>query len=408
MQRYTLDPGMTQATADHASAAVTTDEVDVEFRAVTKRFGSLTAVNSVNLQVRRGEFLSLLGPSGCGKTTSLRMIAGFEQPDEGEILIGGRDATGTPPYKRQVNTVFQQYSLFPHMCVLDNVAFGLKQRRVGKRERHAQAREALELVRLQGRERERPRVLSGGQQQRVALARALVMRPQVLLLDEPLGALDLKLRKTLQVELKALQSEVGITFVFVTHDQEEALTMSDRIAVMNNGRVEQAASPRTIYDEPLTVFVADFLGVSNLLSGEAVGPDGGACSVRVGDRMLRAQQGAVEARGEVKVMIRPERIGIEPHATTGEERLPGMVERAVFLGGAQEVHVRVLGGELLKATIANDGSAPPVELEPGTAVSVRLPADALRVLVPSEPPAGAGEQAQEDPATASPIAVPRT
>jgi spermidine/putrescine transport system ATP-binding protein len=381
---------------------------EIQLEELKKVFGEHTAVDDINLDMPAGEFFTLLGPSGCGKTTTLRMIAGFERPTSGRILLDGNDVARVPPHQRNVNTVFQSYALFPHLDVAKNVAFGLKYQKLEKEERAKRVAEALELVNLTEFAGRKAEQLSGGQQQRVALARALVLRPQVLLLDEPLGALDAKLRKTLQVELKSLQSEVGITFVFVTHDQEEALTMSDRIAVMNNGRVEQAASPRTIYDEPLTVFVADFLGVSNLLTGEAVGPDGGACTVRVGDRMLRAQQGAVEARGEVKVMIRPERIGIEPHATSGEERLPGMVERAVFLGGAQEVHVRVLGGELLKATIANDGSAPPVELEPGTAVSVRLPADALRVLVPSEPPAEPHEQAEDDADAASPIAVPRT
>jgi ABC-type Fe3+/spermidine/putrescine transport system ATPase subunit len=219
---------------------------DVELHAVTKRFGSLTAVNAVSLKVRKGEFLSLLGPSGCGKTTSLRLIAGFEQPDEGEILIGGKDAAGAPPYKRDVNTVFQQYALFPHMSVLDNVAYGLKQRKVSKPERHAQAREALELVQMTGREGHRPTMLSGGQQQRVAL----VMNPRVLLLDEPPGALDLKLRKEMQIELKRIQEQVGITFICVTHNQGEALSMSDRVAVMPNGVIEQLDEPRAIYDRP--------------------------------------------------------------------------------------------------------------------------------------------------------------
>ncbi len=227
--------------------------------------------------------------------------------------------------------------------------------------------------------------LSGGQQQRVALARALVLRPRVLLLDEPLGALDAQLRKNLQVELKGLQAELGITFIFVTHDQAEALTMSDRIAVMNRGRVEQAASPKAIYEEPDTVFVADFLGVSNLLAATAVGQDGAACTVQVGDRTLRAHQGATSARGEVKVMIRPERIAIEPHTNHGEERMPGMVERSVFLGGSYEVHIRVLGGELLRAMVPNDGSVSAAALEPGAAVSLHLPPDALRVLTTTEP-----------------------
>jgi spermidine/putrescine transport system ATP-binding protein len=381
---------------------------EIQLEELTKVFGEQVAVDGIDVDMPAGEFFTLLGPSGCGKTTTLRMIAGFERPTSGRILLDGNDVARTPPHQRNVNTVFQSYALFPHLDVAKNVAFGLKYHKVSKEERAKRVAEALELVNLTEFASRKADQLSGGQQQRVALARALVLRPRVLLLDEPLGALDAKLRKNLQVELKGLQAELGITFVFVTHDQEEALTMSDRIAVMNNGKVEQAASPRAIYDEPLTVFVADFLGVSNLLTAEAVGPDGGACTVRIGDRVLRAQQGAIEARGEVKVMIRPERIGIEPHATTGEERLPGMVERAVFLGGAHEVHVRVLGGELLKATIANDGSAPPVELEPGTAVSVRLPADALRVLLPSEPPAEAVEQTEEDAASVWPIAAPRS
>jgi spermidine/putrescine transport system ATP-binding protein len=275
--------------------------------------------------------------------------------------------------------------------VTENVEYGLRVRRVPRAERRRRAQEALEGVRLGGLGDRRPGELSGGQRQRVALARSLVTRPAVLLLDEPLGALDAQLRKNLQVELKALQAELGITFVFVTHDQSEALTMSDRIAVMNRGRVEQAASPKEIYEKPDTVFVADFLGVSNLLDATAVGRDGASCTVEVGGRKLRAQQGATDARGEVKVMIRPERIVIEPHANQGDDRLPGIVERSVFLGGSYEVHVRVLGGELLKVMVPNDGSASADDLEPGAAVSLRLPPDAVRVLTRSEP----DEEAEE-------------
>ncbi len=290
---------------------------DVELRAVTKRFGSLTAVDAVNLKVRKGEFLSLLGPSGCGKTTSLRLIAGFEQPDEGEILIGGRDAAGAPPYKREVNTVFQQYALFPHMSVLDNVAYGLKQRKIGKSERHAKAYEALELVHMTGREKHRPAMLSGGQQQRVALARALVMNPRVLLLDEPLGALDLKLRKEMQIELKRIQAQVGITFIYVTHDQGEALSMSDRVAVMSNGVIEQIDEPRAIYDRPLTPFVADFIGDMNFLVGEVAEAADGGFAVDVGSGIVVRGRGQAVKGTRVRVGIRPERIAAAPGASRG-------------------------------------------------------------------------------------------
>jgi len=290
---------------------------DVELRAVTKRFGSLTAVNAITLKVRRGEFLSLLGPSGCGKTTSLRLIAGFEQPDEGEILIGGMDAASAPPYKRDVNTVFQHYALFPHMSVLDNVAYGLKQRKVGKPERHARAREALELVRMTGRESARPSMLSGGQQQRVALARALVMNPRVLLLDEPLGALDLKLRKEMQIELKRIQHQVGITFIYVTHDQEEALSMSDRVAVMSNGVIEQLDEPRAIYDRPLTPFVADFIGDMNFLDGEVAEAADGGFAMDTGAGVVVRGRGDVTKGTRVRVGLRPERIVAVPGRSAG-------------------------------------------------------------------------------------------
>ena len=239
--------------------------VDVELRGVTKRFGEVRAVDALDLEVQHGEFLSLLGPSGCGKTTTLRLIAGFEQPDEGEVLIDGRNVAGLPPYRRNVNTVFQSYALFPHLTVLENVGYGLKQRGHGRSERRRRAQDALELVRLADLGGRKPKQLSGGQQQRVALARALVMEPKVLLLDEPLGALDLKVRKQLQIELKRIQQEIGITFVYVTHDQEEALAMSDRVAVMSGGRIEQLGPPREIYDAPASAFVADFIGETNFI-----------------------------------------------------------------------------------------------------------------------------------------------
>jgi spermidine/putrescine transport system ATP-binding protein len=320
---------------------------DVELRAVTKRFGSLTAVNAITLKVRRGEFLSLLGPSGCGKTTSLRLIAGFEQPDEGEILIGGMDAASAPPYKRDVNTVFQHYALFPHMSVLDNVAYGLKQRKVGKPERHARAREALELVRMTGRESARPSMLSGGQQQRVALARALVMNPRVLLLDEPLGALDLKLRKEMQIELKRIQHQVGITFIYVTHDQEEALSMSDRVAVMSNGVIEQLDEPRAIYDRPLTPFVADFIGDMNFLEGEVAEAADGGFAMDAGAGIVVRGRGDVTKGTRVRVGLRPERI------VAASGRSAGTANSAT----AEVITKMYLGDQIqIVATLAGDHS----------------------------------------------------
>ncbi len=317
---------------------------DVEFRAVTKRFGSLTAVDAVSLKVRKGEFLSLLGPSGCGKTTSLRLIAGFEQPDEGEILIGGRDAVGTPPYRRDVNTVFQQYALFPHMSVLDNVAYGLKQRKVGKAERHAKARAALELVQMTGRETHRPAMLSGGQQQRVALARALVMSPRVLLLDEPLGALDLKLRKEMQIELKRIQEQVGITFVYVTHDQGEALSMSDRVAVMSNGVIEQIDEPRAIYDRPLTPFVADFIGDMNFLTGEVAEAADGGFAVAAGPGVVVRGRGKAVRGTQVRLGIRPERIVARTGAPDGTANsAEAEVVTKMYLGDQIQIVARLPG-----------------------------------------------------------------
>ena len=337
---------MTSATVDHPNAATSADgEADVEFRAVTKRFGPLVAVNAVNLRVHKGEFLSLLGPSGCGKTTSLRMIAGFEQPDSGELLIGGRDVSGVPPYKRDVNTVFQQYALFPHMSILDNVSYGLKQRKVSKKERHLKAGEALELVRLVGRDTHRPSMLSGGQQQRVALARALVMNPRVLLLDEPLGALDLKLRKEMQIELKRIQLQVGITFIYVTHDQEEALSMSDRVAVMSNGVIEQLDEPRAIYDRPLTPFVADFIGDMNFIDGEVVEAGDGGYAVDGGQSVIVRGRGNAIRGDRVRVGVRPERMTAVAGAGPGTANsATAEVVTKMYLGDQVQIVARLATG----------------------------------------------------------------
>jgi spermidine/putrescine transport system ATP-binding protein len=345
---------------------------------LVKRFGDFTAVDGISLNMPSGEFFSLLGPSGCGKTTTLRMIAGFERPSEGQILLDGADMAQTPPHKRNVNTVFQNYALFPHLTVGENIAFGLKYKNATRQETKDRVGKALELVQLTGFDKRRPGQLSGGQQQRVALARALILNPAVLLLDEPLGALDAKLRKRLQIELKALQEEVGITFVYVTHDQEEALTMSDRIAVMSNGRVEQVGAPKQIYEEPATAYVADFLGVSNLMDADARGAVQGGCSVQMGDFNLVAGEGNAQATGAAKLTIRPERVQLEPQGTTGENRLPGMVERVVYVGSILQVLVHLASGQTVQAWVQNQGEG--VEFSQGTAVTVAFPRVALRVL----------------------------
>jgi len=359
---------------------------EVQLVDLVKRFSDVTAVAGINLDMPPGEFFSLLGPSGCGKTTTLRLIAGFERPDEGQILLDGVDMAQTPPHKRNVNTVFQNYALFPHLSVAENVGFGLRYKDVSKQDAKKKIADALELVRLSGFERRRPSQLSGGQQQRVALARALILNPAVLLLDEPLGALDAKLRKALQIELKALQEEIGITFVYVTHDQEEALTMSDRLAVMSNGRVEQIGTPSDVYEEPTTAYVADFLGVSNLMDAEAggLGADGNA-KVALGEFELAAGQGDTDARGAVKIVIRPERVGLEESGATGANRVPGMVERVVYVGSIMQVIVHLAPGQSLQAWVQNTGQGLPYAQ--GHPVSVYLPVEALRVLVDTAVPA---------------------
>jgi spermidine/putrescine transport system ATP-binding protein len=351
---------------------------EVELVNLVKTFDDVIAVDGISVHMPSGEFFSLLGPSGCGKTTTLRLIAGFEQPTEGAVLLDGVDVAYTPPHKRSVNTVFQSYALFPHLNVEQNIAFGLRFQKVSKGESQRRVVEALELVQLQGFGKRRPVQLSGGQQQRVALARALVLNPSVLLLDEPLGALDAKLRKTLQIELKAIQERVGITFIYVTHDQEEALTMSDRIAVMSGGHIEQVGMPKEIYEEPTTIFVADFLGVSNLMTAKSDGGPGTRCKLSLGDFELFAERGDVGARGDVKVTIRPERVRILDHGALGENCIPGMVERTVYLGSSTQLIINLAHGERVQALIQNRGEDEPYPQ--GTAVSVELPPDALRVL----------------------------
>ena len=338
-----------------------TQPVAIEIIDVVKKFGAVTAVDHVSLEIHEGEFFSLLGPSGCGKTTTLRMIAGFESPTSGEIRIDGRDQSPFPPYKRPVNTVFQQYALFPHMTVGQNVAFGLEPLKLSAAEKHRRVSDALDLVQLPGMEGRRPNQLSGGQQQRVALARALVRQPKVLLLDEPLGALDLKLRKAMQVELKLLQHRVGITFVYVTHDQEEALTMSDRIAVMDHGHVLQIDSPYAIYEQPANRFVADFIGETNLIPArlEALGDP---VLARIGSGIPvpaeRVEQG-VHVGETALLSIRPEKVHLQT-PTSGTTpagpnlaRLSGRVEQVIYLGTDTRYLVRVAEQVNLVARMQN-------------------------------------------------------
>jgi spermidine/putrescine transport system ATP-binding protein len=347
-----------------------------------KEFDGVIAVDGIDLEIKPGEFFTLLGPSGCGKTTTLRMLAGFEQPTAGEILIDGVDVAQTPAHKRPVNTVFQSYALFPHLTVEKNVAYGLRwQRGVDKRARAERVGRALELVQLTELAQRRPHQMSGGQQQRVALARALVLEPAVLLLDEPLGALDAKLRHSLRAELAALQREVGITFVFVTHDQEEALEMSSRLVVMSGGRIMQLGTPEEVYQEPLTEFVADFLGVANLLDVECLADTGFLRPIRFGEFTLEAQAPTGHGMGSGRAVIRPECVVLGEPGLSGANRVPGMVDRRVFLGSTTQVFVRLPQGALLQALITNNSGR--TDFESGQPVTVTLPSESLRLLASS-------------------------
>jgi spermidine/putrescine transport system ATP-binding protein len=335
--------------------------VEVGLYGVTKRFGDTVAVDNVTLEIPRGEFFSLLGPSGCGKTTSLRMIAGFEEPDRGRVELTGLDIVGVPPYKRNVNTVFQSYALFPHLTVADNVAFGLRRKKLPKHEIRDRVRHSLELVELPAYDDRRPSQLSGGQQQRVALARALVNEPAVLLLDEPLGALDLKLRKQMQLELIRIQREVGVTFVYVTHDQEEALVMSDRIAVMSQGRVEQIGNPEDIYERPATRFVAGFIGTSNIIEAPVAGRDGDLLQLESapGDRLLVTppETRSIRAGERLAFTVRPEKLRAAAETEPVPDRyctVVGTVEDVVYQGVSTQLVVRTDAGATLVAFRQNN------------------------------------------------------
>ena len=358
-------------------------EPSVHLRGVSKVFGDFVAVREMDLAIDQGEFFTMLGPSGCGKTTTLRMVAGFEQPTSGEVLIEGTNVAGLPPHKRPTNTVFQSYALFPHMSVADNVGYGLKRQGVGKSDISGRVKAELDRVGLADRAAQKPAQLSGGMQQRVALARALVNLPKVLLLDEPLGALDLKLRKGLQLELKRIQREVGITFVYVTHDQEEALTMSDRIAVMNRGRIEQVGDPESVYERPATTFVAGFIGVSNLMPAEVISSNGAGSRVRLDAGVeIEAPTDGLGAGERCHAIVRPEKLKLSPASSSasrpGESGVPegwpsveGMVESSVFLGTSTQIVVRLAGEVPMTVLIPNADEAERSRL-PGGGVPVRL------------------------------------
>jgi spermidine/putrescine transport system ATP-binding protein len=373
-------------------------EPTVRLERVSKHFGDLVAVRDLDLDIGRGEFFTLLGPSGCGKTTTLRMVAGFEQPTAGRVLIDGTDVAGLPSYKRPTNTVFQSYALFPHLSVGDNVAFGLRRKKVNKQEIKERVQAELNRVGLTGEVNRRPNQLSGGQQQRVALARALVNLPKVLLLDEPLGALDLKLRKELQLELKGIQRDVGITFVYVTHDQEEALTMSDRIAVMSNGVVEQVDTPENVYERPRTTFVAGFIGVSNLMPGTVTTASGGLGTVRLDTGLeVEASVDGIAGGERCHAIVRPEKLRIsQASAGSAGDGLPGVdgvVQSSVYLGTSTQIVVSLPGDVSMTVLVPNASEAERARL-PGGGASVRLSweADHMHVVRESGVPAAEVEE----------------
>jgi putative spermidine/putrescine transport system ATP-binding protein len=384
-----LDGTLTEQAKDAQADGRAGARPDVRLEGVVKRYGDVAAVDGIDLEVARGEFFTLLGPSGSGKTTCLRLIAGFERPDAGRIMLGGRDVTALPPAERDVNTVFQDYALFAHMTVAANVGYGLRVRRVARVEREARVADALAMVRLEGFGARRPSQLSGGQRQRVALARALVNRPRVLLLDEPLGALDLKLRQQLLVELKRIQQEVGITFVYVTHDQEEALTMSDRIAVVDGGRIVQVGTPRAVYERPESRFVAGFVGVSNLLELPVQSVAGEEVRLRLADGdAVFAAAGAGAAPGRTAVVtVRPERIALHEagEAPAGACHVGGTVRESLYAGPATRFVVDLDGGgELLVVRQNGASSLEDAEALRGRRVALVWARESTRVIAYTE------------------------
>jgi spermidine/putrescine transport system ATP-binding protein len=372
-------------------------EIDVRLDRVSKLFADTAAVDDLSLDIREGEFFSMLGPSGCGKTTTLRMIGGFEEPTYGIVYLGGRDVTDLPPYKRDVNTVFQSYALFPHLDVFENIAFGLRRKKVAKGDIESRVEDSMKLVDLTGFERRKPPQMSGGQQQRVALARALVNSPKVLLLDEPLGALDLKLRKQMQLELKRIQQEVGITFIYVTHDQEEAMTMSDRLAVMRHGKIEQIGAPEEVYESPATEFVAGFLGASNMLDGDVKEASNGRTTIALatGGTVAASSERVPPGVSTVKVGVRPEKITIVPDEgeapPSDRNSVHGLLRMSTYIGVNYQYKVEGPGGHELTVYVQNLGAAGS-QPHPGQKVRLEWLPEHTFVVEPSAAPISEEEE----------------